>query len=199
MLKSKLLRSTLTLAVIVLSAGLPAFAADIPVPVAAGKSVTIDASSEGTKPIKYEFFRDQTKVHEVDGDTASFLIGSMAAENAGAYWVKATNPFGSSTSANRIVLSVGIPPSPPILGVTIGGTRMVSKKNNVHYVAQVDGDAAGASYQWEKNGVPLSGETGSTLDLSFVNPSYEGKYAVVVRKGAAAVRSNESQLWVLRN
>jgi hypothetical protein len=198
MLKSNSLRSTLALAAIVLSAGIPVFAADIPMPIAAGKSVTIGATADGSKPMRLEIYKDDVKVFEAV-DTASYIIPSLSATDAGAYWAKAFNDFGNATSTDRIIVSVGTPPSPPVMTVTVGGVRMVSKKSNVKFIASIaNGGGGSTTYQWTKNGQELYGETGPELNLYQVNPSYDGRYAVIVRQGTSTAVSPPAQLWVLK-
>lgn len=173
--------------------------ADLQKSVAVGSLVTFTGTSDGTKPIKYEFYKDNVKVSESSGDIGTYQIVSVAAEHAGTYKVVASNPFGTAASVDGVILSIGVPPSPPVLAVTVGGNRMVSKKTDVKYVAKMVNSSGNEIFQWEKNGVPMTGQTGKELNLYSVNPSYEGLYAVVVRSGNNVIRSNESQLWVLRN
>ncbi|MBB1284653.1 T9SS type A sorting domain-containing protein [Flavisolibacter sp. BT320] len=50
----------------------------------------------------------------------------------------------------------------------------------------------GTSYQWYKNGVLLTGETGTTLTRSFTSASEAGTYYVMVTGSCGSVRSNDA-------
>ena len=53
------------------------------------------------------------------------------------------------------------------------------------------------AYQWQKDGVNLSGQTNASLTLANVQPSAAGRYRVIVSNAAGSVTSAEATLTVL--
>jgi len=49
------------------------------------------------------------------------------------------------------------------------------------------------SYQWNKNGIDLAGETNSNLTILHVQPAYAGEYTVYVRKFGPDNQSTAAQ------
>jgi hypothetical protein len=55
------------------------------------------------------------------------------------------------------------------------------------------------TYQWQKNGVDLAGETNATLVLTGVNAAHDGNYTVIVSNDWGSVTSNVSTFTVATN
>lgn len=90
-------------------------------PLVAGTVITMQAESDGTAPITFEWFRGSQKV----GEGATYVIPSLSAADAGPYTVKATNMAGSATSA-PYVLVIAVPPSTPTIKVTAAKPQTVT-------------------------------------------------------------------------
>jgi membrane carboxypeptidase/penicillin-binding protein PbpC len=73
---------------------------------AAGQTVTMTASADGTAPFVYQWFRDGSTIY----GTTSAQTFTLSAETAGTYTVKVSNDAGSAMSAPVRVLLIA-PPS----------------------------------------------------------------------------------------
>jgi hypothetical protein len=84
---------------------------------AAGQTVTMTASADGTAPFTYQWYKDGTAIT----GTGATQVFPLSAATAGAYTVKITNPAGSATSAPAKIVLI-IPPSNVRLDATINVT-----------------------------------------------------------------------------
>lgn len=149
-----------------------ALAADITQAVVLGKQVTMVASSTGTEPITYQWFKDGSPVFQ--GTT--FVIASFQASHVGAYTVRATNAAGSADSPDRVVLSIVIPPSPPKITVGLANVTVIKGDDKTLRVA-VEGNPA-PTLQWRQGVSNIRGATHDFLTISSAKPKDAGTYAV---------------------
>jgi len=99
-----------------------------------------------------------------------------------------------STGYQTGVFSMTTPAVPPSI-TTNPLSQTVSVGANVTFSVNVSGTAP-LSYQWQRNGANLTGETNSTLTLRTVASSQAGSYAVVVSNAAGSVPSLPATLTV---
>lgn len=171
-----------------LGLGSKLLAADVPGYGAIGAKAVLTASADGTPPITFEWFKDGNKI--ADGPTLT--IEKLAAEHAGAYTVKASNQYGSATSADRYVLAVGDKPSPPVIKATF--TAIIApKQSNVAMGATVIG---ASKLQWLKNDSPIIGATRETFVIAKVNPSHAGIYSLRASNDAGSELADIARLIV---
>ncbi|MCC6989029.1 MAG: immunoglobulin domain-containing protein [Acidobacteria bacterium] len=108
----------------------------------------------------------------------------------GVYSVVVTNVAGSVTSAGGMVTVVPPPvitTQPQSIAVTAGLPAQFSVG-----VAP----PAGASYQWRKNGLPITGATSATLSFASTALADAGTYTVVVTQNGLSLTSNNARLAV---
>ena len=79
----------------------------------------------------------------------------------------------------NVVIASNPPPAGPIISsVTANPPICIVGSNDVLTVSATSSDPL--AYQWKKNGVAISGATGSTLSLNNVTTTNEANYSVVV-------------------
>jgi hypothetical protein len=154
-----------------------------------GTSADFNAAASGTAPIAYQWQFNGVSVNGATGTTLS--LGNVQSSDGGNYSVLASNAAGTATSASAL-LTVLVPPSivtPPQSATNILGLT-------AEFTSTATGTAP-LNYQWQFNGTPLDGATGSKLTLSNLQASNAGNYVVSVTNVAGAITSAPAVLTVL--
>jgi len=139
-----------------------------------GGSVTLSAD---TGPgFTYQWKKDTVNIA---GATSSVY----SATNTGSYTVKITAPCGTSVS-NAIGVNAATPP----VNITPPGSFNLCPGTSMVFNAPA---GTGYSYQWRKNGVPITGATGSAYTVAASNP---GTFNVQVT--APCGTANSSSVYV---
>jgi hypothetical protein len=156
--------------------------------VAAGTSVTFVASASGSPAPGYRWKKNGADI--AGATSASFTIASAQLADAGSYTVVATNSSGSITS-NVAILTVNSPPiitAQPVAQYATAGAM-------VTFTVGAIGNPTPA-YQWNKNGVAISGATTASLAIGNVQLSDSATYTVTITNTLGAVTSNPAALTV---
>lgn len=156
------------------------------VDIAAGANVVFSASAESTTPVAFEWRKNGGAVAGGSGATLRFT--GITAVDAGVYTAIASNAYGAVVS-NAVVIvvnGVGASPSLPIITSQPIDAQISLQGDASFQVGTAAGTAS--TYQWLKNGAPISDATSATLSLTNVLSS--DSYSVVVSNDAGAVVSN---------
>lgn len=124
---------------------------------------------------------------------ASYSVSMAALSNAGVYTVVATNSGGStiSSAATLTVTTTSIAPT----FTTQPVSKTVTEGQSVTFSAAASGSPSPA-YQWRKDGVAISGATGSSYAISSATLSSAGTYTVVATNSAGSATSSGAVLTV---
>lgn len=150
-----------------------------------GESVTFYVAAIGSG-MSYQWKKNG---NAIPGATDSFLvINGVSTSDAGSYTCTISDASYSVTS-NPGVLSLG--------GEPVISQQPENKHVNKGQRVTIKVIATGAtSYQWQKNGVDISGETTSTLIFNSIQVTDEGTYSCVLTGSCGSVLSNESTVFV---
>lgn len=157
----------------------------------AGATVTFVVVVSGTSPFTYQWQKNGTAITGATG--ATLTLSSVTTSSAGSYTVVVKNSAGSVTS-NPATLTVLTPATAPTI-TTQPVSQTVTVGANVTFSVVATGTAP-LSYQWRKDGNPISGATSATLTLNSVSTSDAGTYTVVVSNTAGSATSNPATLTV---
>lgn len=141
-----------------------------------------------TTPVSYQWTFAGTNLP--GATNASLLIGNLQTNNAGAYGVVVSNPYGSVTN-NDFNLQVY-----PILILAQPQAQTGLVNNSASFSVTASG-AGTLYYQWKFNGTNLLGRTTRALTLSGLRFSDAGWYSVVVSNSFGTNLSDEAVLTVI--
>ncbi len=157
-----------------------------------GATATFSVQASGTDPLNYQWYYNTNTL--LTNATASILtINNVQPANAGSYSVVINNPGGSITSSYAF-LTVNTSPVAPVFN-SQPASLVVVAGSTASFTA-VAGGTAPISYQWNKNGTPISGATSSALSLSNVQTTDDGSYTLTASNSVGSVTSNPAQLTV---
>lgn len=162
-------------------------------------SFTVKASGPGV--LTYAWRKGNGANTPIVGTSATYTIPSTTLADAGTYRVTVSNGSSSVTSsaAKLTVNSATVIVAPTITQQPLSQTvTLTNAKKSVSVTFSVT--ATGTSplnYQWTRNGVPISGATGSSYTISKVALSDNGsQFQVTVWNAAGSVVSNVASLTV---
>lgn len=155
-----------------------------------GTKVTLTVKAISNTGMTYQWRKNGSNM---PGKTAASLVfTSVQPTDDATYSVVVKNAAGEATSANA-VLTVHFKPVFTLQPLPAKST--VATGSNVTYSVANTGTAT-ITYQWRKNGVNLSGETNSTLNLTAVDFFDNGTYSVVATNGIGSTTSASAVLTV---
>ena len=158
--------------------------------VIAGQTATFTVVAAGTPPLTYQWEENGTYI---PGATAASYTtpATIATDNGSQFSVIVSNIAGTINSANAS-LTVNVPPS--ITAQPLSQTVTIGQSGTFSVTAT---GTAPLSYQWQENGVAISGATSPTYTTSLTANSDSGsQFTVVVTNPIGAVTSNSATLTV---
>ena len=160
----------------------PVITTDLTTTAVTGTELKVVANAPDKGTLSYEW-------HKVSGGSDS-VVGSSAtytANDAGEYYVVVTNTRNSLTATTKsATCNVGtkVDAAKPTFDTDLKSTGYIGDKLTVK--ASVT-DKGTVSYQWYKDGMPLSGETGESY-----TPTEAGKYYVIATNTNNDVNGNKT-------
>ena len=160
----------------------PVITTDLTTTAVTGTELKVVANAPDKGTLSYEW-------HKVSGGSDS-VVGSSAthtASDAGEYYVVVTNTRNSLTATTKsATCNVGtkVDAAEPKFDTDLKSTGYIGDKLTIK--ASVT-DKGTVSYQWYKDGVPLSGETGESY-----TPTEAGKYYVIATNTKDDVNGNKT-------
>jgi uncharacterized repeat protein (TIGR01451 family) len=146
-----------------------------------GSQVSFSGAANGTAP-SLQWLKNG---NPISGATnASYSIASASSGDAGTYALAASNSCGIATSSAANLI-VNIPTSATALA-----NQIACPGNNVTFATFASGTGP-FTYQWYKNGSPLTANT-DTLVLSNVSASDIATYSVIVSGACGSVTNSAS-------
>jgi hypothetical protein len=150
---------------------------------AAGSTVSLHSGAYGLAPLDYQWRLTGMALGGANAPTLT--LTNVTTADSGDYDLVVTNAIGTATSqlAGLSVID------PPAIVVPPQSQAAVISDSVTFSVVASGTPTPSLSYQWRKNGVPISGAVGTTLNLSNVQVSDAGNYDVMVSNWAGSIIS----------
>jgi hypothetical protein len=159
--------------------------------VTVGATVTFTCAASGNPTPTYQWRKDGLNI--TGATLASFSLSNVQLSDAASYTVVASNSAGIATS-NDATLAVNPVAVAPAF-TTQPASQIITAGNPVTFSAAASGTPA-PTYQWQKDGVNISGATNSSYPIASVASGDAGNYTVVATNSAGSVTSNPATLTV---
>lgn len=154
--------------------------------VAAHDTATFSVSAFGYPALSYQWLFNGV---DLPGATSSSLvITNVGTNHLGNYWVEAWNAYSAVTSSPAALLM-----SPSLQTPFAGLVAIRGRDATLSVAAWGSGNL---SYQWYKNGQPVSGGTNGTLVFPSLQFGDGGLYSVVVTSPYGSITNTPAQLVV---
>ncbi|MBO4545630.1 MAG: immunoglobulin domain-containing protein [Verrucomicrobia bacterium] len=150
-----------------------------------GDYVTLTVTASGSE-LSYQWYKDGNLIN--GATSASYKITNVIPSHAGSYTVTVNNSAGRVTSS-AAVLTVKL--KMPV--ITMQPTNLtVLKGSSATFTVQANG--TDMSYQWYKDGNPISGATKTSYTIGSVSENSVGSYTVTVSNSTGSVTSETAVL-----
>jgi hypothetical protein len=157
----------------------------------AGTNATFIVVASGSPTLRYQWrFYDLNLAGRTQ---ASLILTNVQSGNAGPYTVVVTNDFGAVISSPAML---AVDPSAPVILVQPANlaTNAGSPAGVAFSVLAIGSDPL--AYQWQYNGVKITGATNASLALAGFEFTNAGNYRVVVTNALGAVTSATAVLTI---
>lgn len=161
-----------------------------PLTIFAGSKAQFYVVAAGPGTLTYQWYKNEVAI---PGATAAVLtIATARSTDSGNYHVVVGNSYGSVASA--AVSLRAMPPSVPVVIIQPLDSK-APEGTPVSLVVAAEGRPT-LSYQWRRNGSPVSGATTATYAIASVDSSTAGNYDVVVANAYGSVTSRSAAVTV---
>ncbi|HEX7630696.1 MAG TPA: immunoglobulin domain-containing protein, partial [Lacunisphaera sp.] len=151
---------------------------------------SINYSSSGTGNLTFQWLKDGGPI--AGATSSSYSISPVREADAGDYSVLVTGA-GGVTRSNNAHLTV-LPPTPPAFSYSMSDIYAAVGRSAGFNVSSLNGSGP-FTYQWIKNGVPISGATNASYSIASVSESDYGLYIVVVTNEGGVAASAPVHLY----
>ena len=151
-----------------------------------GDNATFSVTASGSN-LTYQWKKDGTNIS--GATSSSYTVSNVTSSDAGSYTCVVSGDCGTVTS-NAATLTVN-----PNTAITSQPSDVTACEGD-NATFSVSATGSNLTYQWQKDGVAISGATSSTLTLNNVTSTDAASYTCVVSGDCGNVTSNSATLTV---
>ena len=161
--------------------------------VTAGQAASFTATATGTAPLSYQWRKNGVNI--AGATAASYTMPTTTTTDSGStFGVVVSNSVGSVTSAAAMLTVNAAPVAPTI--TTQPANQTVTEGQTAAFTVVATGTAP-LNYQWQKNGVNISGATAASYTTPVTTTADSGStFGVVVSNSVGSVTSTAATLTV---
>lgn len=161
------------------------------VTVTAGQPASFSVTTAGSAPLTFQWTRDGTDI--TGATTATLNIPAVSpADNGARFAVRVNNAGGSATSTEAVLTVDTIAP-----GIVTQPTSVTASDGQGVMFSVVASGSEPLSYQWRRDGAPITGATTSSYSIAAATPGDSGaQFTVSVTNTAGTVTSAAAVLTV---
>lgn len=148
-----------------------------------GDSVTLSVTAGGTAPLTYQWFHEG--ILQAGMTTASVLV-EIKGSTEGSYRCLVKNKYGQALS-DEAILTMDQANRPPV--ITTQPKNQTGNVGNNFMLFVVAQGSAPLSYQWQKAGTDMPGQTSSVLQINNAQLADAADYKVIVTNPYGTVTS----------
>ena len=136
----------------------------------------MDFGVTGTGPISYQWYKDGAAIPNANG--SSYQLGSSF-DQVGSYYAVASNVAGNVTSRITAVVAAPFITTQPVSDhASLPGSLSVAAGAVATFSVVANGSSP-FGFQWQKNGISISGATAASYSITSTSSSDAGTYRVV--------------------
>lgn len=157
----------------------------------AGQSAMFSVLATGDPAPGYQWQRNGAPI--AGANAASFTLSNAQLSDSGAQFTAVVSNSAGSVTSSAATLTVG--PSPPVI-ISQPASQTIAAGQSATFSVTASGTPA-PTYQWQRNGTPIAGATGSSYTLANAQLADSGaQFAVIVSNAAGSLTSSAATLTV---
>ena len=159
--------------------------------VTAGQTATFTVVANGTAPLTYQWQKNGANI--AGATSASYTTSATTTSDSGSTFDVVVSNSAGTAASNSATLTVNAAPVAPTI-TTQPSNQTVTAGQTATFSVAASGTAP-LSYQWNKNGAPISGTSSSSYTTPTTTTSDNGAlFTVVLSNAIGSVTSNAATL-----
>ncbi len=159
-----------------------------------GSSAGLSVAATGTAPLTYQWSKNGVAISGATNSTLN--LTNAQSTDAGNYTVAVRNALGSVTSAAAVLTVTSSPVNASGPAITQQPQALTINQGASASLGVTATGTAPLSYQWQFNGVNISGATNAAYSITNAAAAQAGNYSVMIKNSAGSIISSAAKVSV---